>query len=96
MIPQYPNPTLTLATPQTDPQAILSQVTAIVKENEGMKAKLEEREAKVAALNDSLTQLLHKNQKFVLLPKFVTECYLQIFIELSDTVNKTSDNCWEE
>lgn len=69
MIPQYPNPTLTLATPQTDPQAILSQVTAIVKENEGMKAKLEERETKVSALNDSLTQLLHKNQKFVLLLK---------------------------
>lgn len=68
MIPQYPNPILTLATPQTDPQAILSQVTAIVKENESMKAKLEEREAKVAALNESLTQLLHKNQKFVLLP----------------------------
>ncbi|KAK3869535.1 hypothetical protein Pcinc_025175 [Petrolisthes cinctipes] len=65
MMPQYPNPALILATTQTDPQALLSQVMAIVKENESMKAKLEEREAKVAALNDSLTQLLHKNQKLL-------------------------------
>lgn len=100
MIPQYPNPTLTLATPQTDPQALLSQVTAIVKENESMKAKQEEREAKLAALNDSHTQLMHKNQKFVLLPNIECSSFngvLDAYFYLNFlTRNITSNIIWEE
>ncbi|XP_068210034.1 FK506-binding protein 15-like isoform X2 [Palaemon carinicauda] len=48
-----------------DAQAILAQITTLVTENDTMKAVLEEKDKKITLLNESLTQLLQKNQKLL-------------------------------
>lgn len=46
-----------------DPHGLLTQITSIVRENDEMKAKLDDKEKKIISLNDSVTQLLQKNQR---------------------------------
>ncbi|KAK7067219.1 hypothetical protein SK128_017998 [Halocaridina rubra] len=54
-----------LSTNAFDPKAVLAQITALVTDNEDMKAKVLEKDTKISALNDSLTQLLQKNQRLL-------------------------------
>ncbi|XP_064122508.1 uncharacterized protein LOC135226729 [Macrobrachium nipponense] len=48
-----------------DAQTILAQITTLVSDNESMKVTLEEKEKKINSLNESVTQLLQKNQKLL-------------------------------
>ncbi|XP_066947729.1 FK506-binding protein 15-like isoform X2 [Macrobrachium rosenbergii] len=48
-----------------DAHAILAQITTLVSDNDGMKVTLEEKEKKINSLNESVTQLLQKNQKLL-------------------------------
>ncbi|XP_071517566.1 uncharacterized protein [Panulirus ornatus] len=48
-----------------DPHGLLTQITSIVNENDEMKTKLDDKEKKIISLNDSVTQLLQKNQKLL-------------------------------
>ncbi|KAK8723854.1 hypothetical protein OTU49_011573, partial [Cherax quadricarinatus] len=49
----------------SDPRGLLAQITTLVSENEEMKSRLEDKEKTVISLNNSVTQLLQKNQKLL-------------------------------